>query len=179
MRPKAFFDVAPEERREKLMRVASRALREMHGIFRETPGQYALALPDHPRVGRGRLRIFAEKSGDLERLAYRLRELPVRFSDIANVPQDYSGPYRRYSRYRIQSRKQERDYKGTLRLRRMREAEAEQMPWFNMRSGSTGQEFRLYVSVADDAEGSLADSCEPDSYGLSVATRPFALPLLD
>jgi hypothetical protein len=60
-----------------------------------------------------------------------------------------------------------------LRERRMRRADEGRFPFFIMQSRGTGQQFGLYVEIRP--AGATGD-CAPDSYGLSVATRPFALP---
>ncbi|TCT18043.1 type I-F CRISPR-associated endoribonuclease Cas6/Csy4 [Thiobaca trueperi] len=175
MRPQVFFDIESlSARRDRLQRASGQTLRELHGLFAETPACYALALPDYPHNAFGRLRVFATTAPELERLAYRLRNHALRIGDIRLVPEDFSGAWRCYRRYRIPTRAQERHADGTLRVRRIREADEARLPYFDMQSASTQQVFRLYVQRLD-SEPTPGD-CLPDNYGLSVSTRCFALP---
>lgn len=178
MRPHVFFDLETlSARRDKLPCASGQTLRELHGLFAETPACYALALPDYPQHAFGRFRVFATTAPELERLAYRLRNRPLRIGDIQSVPDGFSGTWRRYNRYRIPTRAQERHPDGTLRLRRIREADDARLPYFDMQSTSTQQVFRLYVQILD-SEPTPGD-CLPDNYGFSVSTRRFALPDVD
>lgn len=177
MQPRVYFDIAVlAPRRDNLLRLSGQALKELHGLFAETPACYALALPDYPKNTFERLRVFASIPSELERLAYRLRDHPFRIGDIRFVPDDFSGDWRCYARYRIPTRKQERPAHGTVRVRRMREADEQNLPYFDMHSGSTRQVFRLYVQVLDSEP--TPGECHPDTYGLSVSDRRFALPAL-
>ncbi|WPL19005.1 hypothetical protein Thiowin_04109 [Thiorhodovibrio winogradskyi] len=49
------------------------------------------------------------------------------------------------------------------------------LPYFELQSASTRQAFRLIVEPIA-AEGPITAAPEPDGFGLSVTTRPFALP---
>jgi len=154
---------------------AALALKVLHGVFALYPGQYALALPDYPR-NFPRLRLFASDRQALDRLVAatetNLNEIG-RFTYPKTVPEEFSGPWISYRRYRIPSRKAERKPDGNLRLRRIQAADDAELPFFALRSQSNGQAWRLYVQ-ADPA--ATPGQGEPDAYGLATASRPFALP---
>ena len=156
---------------------AALVLRALHGVFALYPGQYALALPDYPRSF-PRLRVFAASREDLDRLVAageaKLQEIG-RFAYPKAIPEDFAGPWISYRRYRIPSRKAERQPDGNLRLRRIQAADTAELPYFALRSQSNGQAWRLYVEAQP---GSAPGPAEPDAYGLATASRPFALPRL-
>lgn len=156
---------------------ATLALKVLHGVFGQYPGHYALALPDYPRSF-PRLRVFAASREILDQLVAAseesLKEIG-RFAYPKTVPEDFTGPWVSYRRYRIPSRKAERKPDGNLRLRRIQSADAAELPYFALRSQSNGQVWRLYV----EAQPALAPvPATPDGYGLATASRPFALPWL-
>lgn len=159
--------------------VAALALKVLHGVFGLHPGQYALALPDYPRSF-PRLRVFAQSREALDRLV-GATEQHRGFSEIGRfaypkaVPEDFVGPWVSYRRYRIPSRKAERKPEANLRLRRIQAADAAELPYFALQSQSNGQAWRLYVEARPLSTPAQA---EPDTYGLSTASRPFALPRL-
>lgn len=156
---------------------AALALKVLHGVFSSHPGQYALALPDYPRSF-PRLRVFATSREDLDQLVaatethHTFGEIG-RFTYPKSVPEDFSGRWISYRRYRIPSRKAERNPGSNLRLRRIQTADKADLPYFTLQSHSNGQAWRLYVQTE---AGSATESLEPDGYGLASASRPFALP---
>ena len=165
--------------------LAGAALKVLHGGFRQQPGRYALALPDvapnraHP-PGRT-LRVFAGSRDDLDALVAAIGGHPIirdytRIGYPRPVPGGFSGPWIEYRRYRIPAQKSLRKPDDTLRERRMEAARQQGLPFFQTRSQSNGQSFMLYVQALDAATGS--PECLPDSYGLSVSSRPFAVPRL-
>lgn len=158
---------------------AALAMKVLHGVFSSHPGQYALALPDYPRSF-PRLRIFAASRGDLDQLVaatetHRTLSMIGRFAYPKTVPEDFAGPWISYRRYRIPSRKSERNPDGNLRLRRIQAADSSELPYFTLQSQSNRQAWRLYVQAQTVA---AAEPAQPDAYGLASASRPFALPLL-
>lgn len=193
MQPRFFIDLAlRSSTRLPLPAAASQALKVLHDGFQQQPGHYALALPDAPERALRRLRVFAGSPSELESLAFRARNLPARISDVIAVPKAYDGPWVRYHRFRISTRTSdvsgpwlkagqptdERAFnkpEGMLRERRMRQALAARLPYFEVQSASTQQQFQLIVEPIA-AEGPITETPEPDSFGLSVTTRPFALP---
>lgn len=171
---------------------ASKALKVLHDGFQQRPGHDALALPNAPERALSRLRVFAGSALELESLAFRARHLPARISDVIEVPEHDDGPWTRDHRFRISSRKSDvsgpwltqgqptderavNKPKGLPRERRMRQALAARLPYFELQSASTRQAFRLIVEPIA-AEGPITADPEPDGFGLSVTTRPFALP---
>ncbi|RMH09771.1 MAG: type I-F CRISPR-associated endoribonuclease Cas6/Csy4 [Nitrospirae bacterium] len=156
--------------------LAGAILRVLHGVFRQHPGRFALALPGSLFSG---LRIFAQTREDLDLLVAAVEFHPAvrdygRIGYPRTVPLDYSGPWKRYSRYRIPTRKSDREPDGRLRRTRIERADQKNLPYFTLSSSSSGQRFRLYFEVIENAAPSM--ECQPDSYGFSVASRPFSLP---
>lgn len=177
MKPRCYVDITIGRQAHPL--AAASVLRALHGVFRRHPGRYALALPDYPR-GFTRLRVFTETREELDSLVDATEAHPSvaeygRFGYPKTVADDFAGPWISYRRYRIPTRKAERQPDGSLRLRRIQEADEARLPYFPLRSESNGQTWRLYVESREvDACGTV----EPDSYGLAIATRPFGLPAL-
>lgn len=182
MKPLVYFDaeVRGGAKDEGLaMPVMERLMAILHGVFRQQPGKFAIALPG-ARTGRGRhpgnvIRVFAETRDDLDLLVTSIHDHHVirdyvTLGDPRKVPPDFSGPWREYRRYRITNRGSRLD-----KCREYRLQQASELPYFRSLSKSTGHGFGVYVAPM---EGEPADDCQPDSYGLSVSTRPFALPML-
>lgn len=163
--------------------LAGAALRVLHGVFKQQPGRYALALPGFAEAPFAKLRVFAGERDDLDLLqeaisGHHVFQEQVQLGYPRKVAQTYEGPWLRYARYRIPSRKAGRHPEDSLRQRRMAQADERRLPYFILNSQSTGQQFGLYIAI-ESAE-SHADwqnrDIAPDSYGLSVASRAFALP---
>ncbi len=163
--------------------LAGAALRVLHGAFKQYPGHYALALPGFETAPFAKLRIFATNRDDLDTLVeaisgHNLMKDYVQLGYPRKVSQDFDGAWLQYSRYRIPSRKSGRHVEDGLRQRRMDQADQRRLPYFILSSQSTGQQFGLYVAinpVAAPIEWRSGDVL-PDSYGLSVSSRAFALP---
>jgi hypothetical protein len=158
--------------------VAGAVLKVLHGAFGARPGRFALALPHYRTAAFAALRVFAGGRDDLDALVETVEGHPAirdysRIGYPRTVPAHYDGDWIEFRRYRIPSRKACRKPDDTLRERRMRRADEGRFPFFIMQSRGTGQQFGLYVEIRP--AGATGD-CAPDSYGLSVATRPFALP---
>jgi hypothetical protein len=159
--------------------VAGAALKVLHGVFRDTPGRYALALPRHGRQPFAVLRVFAGERDHLDALVAAVESHPVirdyvRLGYPRRVPPDFAGTWTEFRRFRIPARRSGRKPGDDLRQRRMAQAAEARLLYFILHSRSTGQQFGLYVDIR--AGGPNAGEAEPDSYGLAVATRPFALP---
>jgi hypothetical protein len=163
--------------------VAGATLRVLHGVFKQTPGRYALALPGFSTAPFAKLRVFAGERDDLDSLAeavsaHHLFKDHMQLGYPRKIAESYDGPWQRYSRYRIPSRKSGRHIDDGLRQRRLDQADERRLPYFILSSQSTGQQFGLYVSidaVEPPIDWQICD-IQPDSYGLSVASRAFALP---
>lgn len=159
--------------------IAGAALKVLHGAFKQQPGRYALALP----TGFTALRLFADEREHLDELAEAVEQHPV-IRDytwqgrIRKVPEAFDGAWREYRRYRIPARKSCRKPNDDLRERRMQRADEGRFPYFILNSQSTGQQFGLRVEIIPHLQKSDAQTndAQPDSYGLSVSSRPFALP---
>jgi hypothetical protein len=94
-----------------------------------------------------------------------------------SVPEDYAGPWRLYQRFRIPSRKAERIPGRSVRLKRINEAAAQDLPFFQMASKSNGGRFRLYWSTQPYADNELhTHEPYPDSWGLSTTTNLVPIP---
>lgn len=164
-----------------------RMLALLHGIFVRSGGRYAIALPPvdamrkKPLFG-GALRIFASVRDELDELVAQASVMPwfrdyARFTYPSSVPADFDGTWTCFARYRVPSIRQDRhegDAHGHLRARRMEEAKKQGLAYFILDSGSNRQRFSLFVqSLPGQAQ---KEDCQPNGYGLSVASRPFALP---
>lgn len=165
--------------------LAGAAMEVLHGAFRQHPGRYALALPSvltGKAKGPGRtLRIFAGSRDDLDTLVAVVSGHPIirdytRWGHQRPVPEDFAGPWIEYRRYRIPAQKSLRKPNDSLRERRMQTAQRLRLPYFHLRSRSNGQQFMLYVQALEGKE--TGSACQPDGYGLSVSSRPFAVPRL-
>ena len=164
--------------------LAGAALEVLHGAFRRQPGRYALALPgvlmEEARIQHWTLRVFAGSRDDLDALVAAVADHAV-VRDYARlgyprlVPEAFSGPWIEYRRYRIPAQRSLRKPADTLRERRMQAAHEQKLPFFQTRSRSNEQSFRVFVQALAGASGA---ECQPDSYGLSVSSRPFAVPRL-
>lgn len=162
--------------------IANRVMHVLHGAFRQAQGQYALALPSckpDRRCSIGdKLRVFGSESA-LAELLDRTRDHFVfrdycQVSSIAKTPDDYTGPWIRYRRYRVSNRNAERKPDGDLRERGMESASSRGLPYFQVRSASNGKGFSLFVEV--ESSSAELGPIEPDGYGLSTTSRPFSLP---
>lgn len=159
--------------------LAGAALKVLHGAFRNAPRRYALALPRHGRQPFVVLRVFAGERDHLHALVETVEAHPVirdytRLGYPRRVPEDFAGTWTEFRRYRIPARRSGRKPGDDLRERRMTQAAEARLPYFILQSRSNGQQFGLYVEVRAGAPN--AGESEPDSYGLAVSTRPFALP---
>lgn len=160
-----------------VLAAASRLMGVLHGIFRNVPGSYAVALPQL-RTGAHRhpgavVRVFAETREGLESLLDNLEEHHVardyfHVGRVRQVPADYAGAWVSYQRFRVPGRGSRLGQARASRLDR-----AEEVPYFMLTSASNRNSFSLHVTRVP---GEACDSAEPDSYGLAVASRPFALP---
>jgi len=95
---------------------------------------------------------------------------------VRAVPEGYNGPWTEYRRYRIPGRS------SRLTESRGRRIEAgNSLPFLHSHSKSNGQAFSIRVLAVPQIQA-LAPALDnttgiaPDSYGLSVPTRPFAVP---
>lgn len=165
--------------------LAGAALEVLHGAFRRQPGRYALALPgvspDEAKMRNWTLRVFADGRDDLDSLVAAVADHAVirdytRLGDPRVVPEAFSGPWVEYRRYRIPAQRSLRKPADTLRERRMQAAHQRKLPFFQARSRSNAQSFRVFVQALAGASGDV--ECQPDSYGLSVSSRPFTVPSL-
>lgn len=164
--------------------IASALVQALHGVFAAHPGEYALALPGWSGEGEPAsepwraLRIFAEDLEALDRLMQRLERHPVvrdytRAGFPRPVPEGFEGPWVEYRRYRVSSRKAGVD---ALRHRRLTDATERGLPFLQVRSASNGQAFVLGVEPRPSTPRRSDADAAPDSYGLSVTSRAFALP---
>lgn len=165
--------------------LAGAALEVLHGAFRRLPGRYALALPgvspDAAPIRHWALRVFAGGRDDLDALVVAISDHTIirdytRLGYPHSVPETFSGEWVEYRRYRISAQRSLRKPADTLRERRMRAAREQKLPFFQMRSRSNSQFFRIFVQTLVGSTGGV--ECHPDSYGLSVSSRPFAVPCL-
>lgn len=182
MQPRWYCDI--EVRSAPLPRptAASNMVRVMHGAFRKAPGRYALAMPAHNRLPHSVLRVFAASRDELDTLIENIRDAKTLAEQGViqyprAVPEDYAGTWSVYERFRIPSRRAERIPGQSVRLKRIQEAGAQELPFFQMKSDSNGGRFRLYWKPQPyTAERPNDHDSQPDSWGLSTSTNPVPLP---
>jgi hypothetical protein len=154
------------------------ALAQLHAVFVEYPGRFAVALALDSR----QLRVFASSRDDLDILAGAL-EGRAWIRDYAMlsyprmVPTDYSGRWWTYRRFRVPTERTDRRTggdKGALRLRRLRYVEAAKLEYFKIRSGSNGNTFTVIVERVPGSP--QLSECAPNGYGLASAKNLFSLP---
>ncbi|AZM95351.1 MAG: type I-F CRISPR-associated endoribonuclease Cas6/Csy4 [Gammaproteobacteria bacterium] len=182
MQPNWFCDV--EIRPTSLSRpmAASAVARIMHGAFRKHPGRYALAMPGQRQGPHSVLRVFAYSRDELDTLIDNIREAKaLREQAVIHypraVPEGYSGAWSIYQRFRIPARRSERIPGRSVRLKRVQEANANELPFFQMKSESNGGRFRLYwEKLSYTGTTPSNDESVPDSWGLSTTTKPVPLP---
>ncbi|MBR5998039.1 MAG: type I-F CRISPR-associated endoribonuclease Cas6/Csy4 [Deltaproteobacteria bacterium] len=183
MRPNVYFDIEAiasfNDTGMSSPLLRGRMLTILHPLFAAKPHTYALALPS----GRNSvLRIFTTTRTDLDGLVAELRQNAwmrdyTRFGYPAEVPENYTGIWTSFRRYRVPSlssdRKTGEEY-GRLRQRRMQCAAKEKMDYFILRSASTGQRFSLVVCRE---QGQVPQGeCLPNSYGLCGQENLFCVP---
>jgi hypothetical protein len=176
MKPSRFVDVETTASIGSLP-VMGRLFSALHGQLRQDPGRFVLALP-RLRTGQDRhpgnvVRIFAETSdclaGVVSQLANNERlQGYVRYGLARTVPENFDGPWIEYRRYRIPGNRSRLE-----KCRNYRLEQAEAFPFIRATSKSNRQAFSLHICTIP---GKRSEWCAPDSYGLSLPTRPFALP---
>ena len=153
---------------------------KLHSRFKKSPGAFAIGIP---RLSKGKsLRVFATTQAEIESLVAGLADDTwfrdyAQFRGVKPVPQDYSGGWVAFARYRIPTVKSDRHATGdtsSLRDRRLAYARDKRLEYFNVRSSSTSQAFSLTVERLDGA--SLPKEGEPNSYGLCSRLAPLGLP---
>lgn len=157
--------------------VMTRLVQILHGIQRDRPGLLALAFP-RLRKGEGRhpgnlVRVFSDSPENLQQVGGLLQENErmrgyIRYLPVKAVPEDFHGPWIEYRRVRIPGKGSRLEESRANKL-----AMAEELPFLRAASKTNGHGFSLHI---DAIPGAKTAECEPDSYGLSVSTRAFALP---
>jgi len=161
---------------------ASAVARVLHGAFRKHPGRYALAMPGKKKHPLSVLRVFASTRDELDTLIGNIRDAKALTEQAVihyprSVPEGYSGTWSLYQRFRIPARRSERIPGRSVRLKRVQEANANELSFFQMKSESNGGRFRLYWEVRPFLEPEpLKADMHPDSWGLSTTTSPVPLP---
>ena len=185
MHPKVYCDLAAlspgEDTGMSAPLLRGHMLALLHPFFANHPHTYALAIPQSDKA-RGTLRVFATTQGELDGLVQHLRAQAwmrdyARIGAPQTVPEDFSGTWFAFRRWRIPTLKADRhtgEKHGALRQRRMEQAKDKD--YFIMRSASTGQRFTLIVARE---QGQRPQSeCLPNSYGLCAQSNLFCLPEL-
>lgn len=188
MRPKFYLDImiCPGDAGANWVR--SRIIQKLHGFFGHNKEngecKYAIAFPIGGKDPNGNevLRVFASTPEDISHLEECLKQIPIcrDYASItvpAEVPNGFNGTWTRYRKYKIPTASSDRhacNGQSELRDRRIHDAKASRLQYFILRSSTSGSIFTLWVKVESDS--SPAAECLPDCYGLSVSSRPFALP---
>lgn len=171
----------------------------LHGIFRQIPHTFALALASSARLHAKKkvleikygqepkydfdiLRVFSATEESLEQLttelekSWKVRDYAILLG-VRTVPKLKITGWKSYRRFRIPTAKAERtklssEPKKSLHQRRL--DVGRNLPYFLVRSQSTGQQFTVNVDIQDAQNQGTG---EPDSYGLARTSAPFALPV--
>lgn len=158
------------------MEVINRLMAVLHGIARKHKLDYATAFPKI-RIGeRAHPGSVIQIFGEQETLEQFSRELSshtfvkdyVHVRRIEAVPATVTS-WTQYRLYRIPNRKSR-----TTHTRQNRINDAVNLPYLRVASRSNGHAYSVRIQPVKATEAN--DICEPNSYGLAVSTRPFALP---
>lgn len=171
----------------------------VHGVFREIPNTFALALETSAKQKAKMqkkelkyktpvlqqydvLRIFAAEQHSLEQLVdnikghWKVRDYAILNHPVA-VPTAKVIGYKSYFRFRIPTLKTERNAAEKTESRHARRLkEAKKMPYFKVSSQSTEQTFTVTIRIEDVTE---AKAGVPDGYGLARQSQPFSLPVFE
>ena len=165
--------------------IIARAFGLVHAVHQRQAIALACAFPTM-RMGHAchpgnQLRLFGLARDAIDQVADELELHPfvreyVRMGRVRAVPEGFSGPWTEYRRYRIPGRS------SRLTESRGRRIEAgNSLPFLHSHSKSSGQAFSIRVLALPHTQA-LPQSLDkttgiaPDSYGLAVPTRPFAVP---
>lgn len=157
--------------------VAGTIMNLLHRTFVGLGNHYAIALPEGERRLLSTIRIFSSDRTQLDTLVESIVNQSVirdyaKFSYPLPVPKIITR-WVTYRRFRIPSRKSDRNLGSGLRERRIQEAQ--DLPYFLIRSSSTGQTFSLHVEIVKNCSPPSAESF-PDTYGLARTNTPFSVP---
>lgn len=157
----------------------ARLVHVLHRLFAKLDGKHALAFPEM-RTGAYRhpgniVRVFGETREQLDTLADHLETQPfvkdyAQVGRIRAVPVGLSSGFTEYRRFRTPGRSSRLQESRATRLKA-----GDELPYLHMASDSTGQRFSVYIEPIGHSTAPSED-CLPDSYGLSVYERSFALP---
>ena len=147
----------------------------LHGYFRAHPGGMAIALPNYDTDPFLSLRVFAESTLSIDALVANISRHPkirdyTKMGQTKTVPETWRGKWVEFRRFRIPTKKA-----GVDQLRAKRQAMLNDLPFFSMRSQSTGQTFILPIEKISIKEQLTSDG-SPDSYGLSRLSNRVILP---
>ena len=193
MQPRSYIDmlVTPSIKSERPNAMAHDVLgllvKFTHAIAARQGFKHALAFPQskvglRPSPGNV-IRVFAVSRESLDSLADELEKQQfirdyVTIGRIKAIPVDYKpSHYVEYERFRVPNRNSRLQDSRALRM-----AQADTLPYLRLNSSTSGHGFSLFIKpIYHDAstfKASMLEKFEPDVYGLSVATRRFALPVL-
>jgi hypothetical protein len=191
MKPNHYFDIVIAGSTAKgdgaitALPIMTRLISILHGMMRTKGLCIALAFPKM-REGELRhpgnvVRVFAQSRDDLDIVVGDLDANKrivghVHLGYPKSVAKDFDGEWCEFRRFRIPS---EGHVKDEARERRLDTGES--LPYFRLKSKDNGNVFSLHVQrLKVDKPKNYMESmhCLPDSYGLSVKDRSFALPVL-
>ena len=162
----------------------ARGIGVLHASSRsETGTPTAIALPGM-RVGQGchpgnLLRVFCQSREAADAIADVLEQSKfmrdyAHLGRVRQVSGEFSGPWVEYRRYRIPNRGSRMTEARARRL-----AHGDSLPFIHVASSSNGQVFSIRVQpIEHAAPPQTTHAWQPDGYGLSLPSRPFALPLI-
>ena len=158
------------------MDVINRVFTVLHGVRQSHSLVFALAFPqmktgNRPHPGNV-VQVFSDNvTLDAVVAELRLNNFIIDYvhvSRVKPVPDDVN-TYSQYALFRVPNRNVRTQQNRINRL-----TDAEQLPYVKVASKSNGQIFSLRIKRTSQDNPSA--SIEPNSYGLAVSTRPFALP---
>lgn len=166
---------------EKLMDI-------LHGFFHANPDSYAVAYPYYVEGQYANLgnivRVFASDKPSLERLERGISEHTfiennVKFGYEHGVPAGYEGPWVEYQRYQLPSQSLARRSQLFADVRESKYKGAESLPFYQTKSDSTNNhKFSVIIKRIAYPAGHYDVNTEilPNTYGLSVSKKAFAVP---
>lgn len=160
--------------------LAGAVIQVLHGCFVELKKKFAIAIPGSEIFHFNKIRVFGYSRNELDTLVKELEKISTmnnycRICYPREIQEGYGGPWISYCRFRIPSRKSERNPGSQLRNRRIETAS--KLPYVILSSQSTKQRFSLHFEVKRINQGIENQmSGEPDTYGLARKNNLFFLP---
>lgn len=155
----------------------NQSIQRLHSCLADYKGHYAVAFPQAKKGYLGSIiRLFTLSRENILASEHALsrhfffRDYCIR-GPARPVPQGFSGSWVSYSRFRIPSKKSDRNNSG-LHERRLQQAQA--LPFLYLSSQSTGSRFMLRIKI--ERREKPVGEFSPNAYGLGSTQNPVFLP---